>query len=128
MVGTQQAALLPITPDEFEALANRTTTYAQLETSVKGRLQEMQSQAAAMELPAAEMYEVYRSLAAQYRKTPLPVTLEGIWATLRSSDYLKALGCTTVATEHGEALLLRNVQGVRDGTALTVSRELYERG
>ena len=128
VVGSQQSVLLPITPEEFESLANKTTTFADLETEVRGRLSEMKAQAAAMELPAPEMYAVYKALAIQYRQTKLPVTLEGIWTVLATSDYLSSLGCAVTATKRGEALVLHNVPGVRDGTALTISRDLYERG
>jgi superfamily II DNA or RNA helicase len=127
-VGRQNLSLLPVLPEEFEALAAGTLSFEALENRVRERLKELERRNAAFDIPAGEQYEMYSRLASHDLGPPLPVTLAGVFEALTQSTYLKALGC--VVQDLGEAKVLRiaNVPGVSDGAALTVSRSLYERG
>ncbi|MCL6445967.1 MAG: hypothetical protein K6T83_21405, partial [Alicyclobacillus sp.] len=57
-----------------------------------------------------------------------PVQLGDIWRALVGSPYLQRLGCCTEQTPHGLVFVVRGIPGVEDGTRLTVSPDLYERG
>jgi len=124
-VGRQNISLLPISPREFQELAEGRLSGATLEARVRERLEELERRNAAFDIPAREQYEMYSRLASQ---EPLPVTLDQVFDILTRSAYLEALGCRKLEVPEGSVLLLENVPGVASGAALTASRELYERG
>lgn len=127
-VGRQNISLLPVSPHEFQELADGTLSNETLEARVRDRLKELEHRNAAFDIPAREQYEMYSRLARQEPQQALPVTLDGVFDAFARSAYLKALGCRRLDLPEGSVLLLENIQGVASGAALTVSRVLYERG
>ena len=119
VVGSQQLALLPVDPDDFQALAEGRLTEAELEQRAKERALQHRQQTERMEIPAAELYQTYRQAAQTTEQEPAPVTLEQIWQTLSQSVYL----CTARSSGTREAFIEWPL-----GTVLTASRALYERG
>ena len=124
-VGRQNISLLPVSPREFQELAEGRLSGATLEVRVRERLEQLERRNAAFDIPAREQYEMYSRLAS---RQPLPVTLDGVFDALTGSAYLGALGCRRLEVPGGSVLLLENVPGVASGAGLTASRELYERG
>jgi hypothetical protein len=127
VVGTQQLSLLPVTPEEFRALAEGELSADELTTVALERARLAEQRAAGMETPAPELYESYRRLE-EADACRAPVDLDAVWHTLSDSDYLRALGCAPLPNADSQAVQLRNVAGIVDGTVLTVSRRAYEEG
>lgn len=128
VVGRQQVSLLPVTPEEFAALAEGSITLDELERRAIERLQEQRRRTESMEMSAADLYEIYLRMEEAGAGGQAPITLEGIWECLTQSRYLQALGWEPVAVSTESALRVRGMEGVSDGTWLTVSRKLYEEG
>jgi hypothetical protein len=83
------------------------------------------------ELTGQEIYEIYQRMAQRDAGQRLPANLDDIWDVLTTSRYLTAIGCQRAANLTGDAhepLLLTGIPGVPDGTALTVNRELFDKG
>jgi len=128
VVGRQQVSLLPVTPDEFEALADGTITLDELEKRAVQRLQEQQRRTESMEISPADLYEIYMRMEQARSAWKAPINLDAIWDCLAESQYLKDLGCELVGDPGAGALRIRGVDGVPEGILLTVSRELYDKG
>lgn len=79
-----------------------------------------------MEMPARDLFEIYERLDAKAAAIRAPVTLDGIWATISSSDYLRSLGCRVLPDTTWRAIELNHIPGVPDGTILMASRYAYE--
>src|SRR5690606_6315574 len=76
---------------------------------------------------ADELYALYRELDDEAAAHPLPITLAQAFGVLAGSVFLKRLGCETVATPLGDALLVNGLPGWKP-FLLTASRALYEHG
>jgi len=127
VVGAQQLSLLPVTPEEFRRLAEGRLSEAELGRTAEQRAEFMRRRMASMEMPAAELYDIYQRLEAQ-RNEPLPVDMDAIWRVLADSPYLHDLGCILRPETEQRTLILNNVPGITDGAALTISRESYDAG
>jgi len=57
-----------------------------------------------------------------------PVTLESIWEVISNAAYLKDLGCNLSPGNGPQYLKVRGVDGIPEGTFVTVDRKLYDRG
>lgn len=128
VVGTQQLSLLPVTLDEFQQLAAREIRPEELERRARERAELARKRSESMEIPARELYEMYGRWMDFGSRKPSPVTLDDIWETLASSRYLQALGCRVDADAEKKLLWVRGVPGIPDGTALTASREVFDKG
>ncbi|MFZ5766853.1 MAG: helicase-related protein [Thermodesulfobacteriota bacterium] len=126
VVGAQQISMLPITEEDFRALAEGKTTPQRLEEEAKKRIIEQRKRTEGMELPARELYEMYVRLADQEKMKPAPVTLDGIWQAVSQSRYLHDLGCMPAPSL--PMFVVQGVDGIPDRTMLTVDRELFDRG
>ncbi|WP_338824033.1 RNA polymerase-associated protein RapA [Moorella humiferrea] len=128
IVGTQQVSLLPVEPEEFRQLAEGTLSEQELEARVLARLKEQRRRTECMEMPPRDLYEIYLQLERQVDRWRAPVNLAAIWEALQGSSYLRYLGCTVGEMDGKPVLTLAGIEGVAEGTVLTVSRELYEQG
>jgi hypothetical protein len=63
-----------------------------LEAEARQRIALSQHRVRETELTGKEVYEIYQRLEQAHAQERLPVTLDGIWAVLTGSAYLKALG------------------------------------
>jgi hypothetical protein len=127
IVGTQQLSLLAVTEQDFSDLAAGVLSESDLLERTEARARDITARQRSMEMPAEELFEIYERQAAETAARPAPVPLDDVWATLRDSDYLRSLGCR-VLDEIRRSIELNHVPGVQDGTVLTTSREVYERG
>lgn len=128
IVGTQQISLLPVTHEEFLALAEKTLSEAELARRASERVRLARQRTASMEMPPQELFQMYRRLEEQADQTPPPVDLETIWETLSRSAYLRNLGCRVHPHAEYRLMTLMNISGVVDGTGLTASRTVYDAG
>lgn len=128
IVGTQQISLLPVEPDEFRQLAEGTLTLEELEDRARERLEQQRNRTQSMEMDPKELYEIYRRLAQEPVRHPVPVDLEAIWEALSRSRYLRAIGCSVKEVSGEPVLVLSGIAGIEEGVLLTTSRKLYEEG
>lgn len=133
VTGALQFSLLPIHQEDFENLAKSDfeagkITEKELLTIAEQHARKIKERQSLTEYPAKDQRSAYEELLREHSKTVLPVTLEDIWETLTSSEYLQSLGCAKEAFAEGEALALLGIPGVDDGTLLTTSRSLIEHG
>jgi hypothetical protein len=133
VAGELQFSLLPIHQEDFEDLAksdhepgkiSEKELLARAEQHAK-KIQERQS---LTQYKASDQRDAYEALFETYASQTLPVSLDDIWETLTTSDYLTSLGCKVEAFSHGEAIDLVGIPGVVDGTLITTSRALVEHG
>jgi len=125
IVGTQQISLLPVTREEFQQLAEKKLSEAKLEKNALERIHLSKQQSMSREILAQDLYNIYTRLS---HGPVSPVSLDSIWDALSCSKYLQDLGCQVFPDVSKRALIIRNIPGVPDETALTVSRETYEYG
>jgi len=133
VTGALQFSLLPIHQEDFEDLAKSDfeagkITEDELLARAEQHAKKIQERQSLTEYPAKDQRNAYEALFREHSKRVLPVTLDDIWETLTTSEYLKKLGCTTEALSEGEAFALFGIPGVIDGTLLTTSRSLIEHG
>ena len=128
IVGTQQMSLLPVTPEEFSDLANETLSAETLERRAMERARLAQQRTASMEIAPQELYQIYARLAEQAQQTRAPVDLAAIWQTLCESRYLRELGCRLHEEGNEPFMIVSNIPGVVDGTAITTSRTMFDIG
>lgn len=128
IVGTQQISLLPVEPEDFRKLAEGELTPEELEGEAGKKIEEQRKRTEGMEMHPEELYEIYMRMTrdGDYQRTP--VDLDKIWETLCGSRYLRDLGCAATVENGKRLFTLSGVEGAPDGTAVTVSRELYEEG
>jgi len=125
IVGSQQVSLLPVKPNEFQALAEGTLSPEELEHLAIDRLREQRERTAAMELPQDQLYEIYKKLNEDPQWKESPVTLGDIWDSLSSSEYLKSMGCT-IEVNGGESYLkVPPIVSGRGEVLLTTSRSAF---
>lgn len=128
VVGTQQISLLPVTPEEFQRLAEDPAFADDLQSRAEERAFLFQKRTAAREIPPEELYEIYSRMDQDSDRTKLPVGLAEIWETLSGSVYLQDLGCSVIFDPEQQVLRLANFPGIPPKTALTTSREAFEMG
>lgn len=87
VVGAQQFSMLPVTTEEFQALADKTMTEKQVEKSAMERAARQRENNRLMEVPADELFNVYVRLSQTYRQQKLPVSLTEIWQILSESAF-----------------------------------------
>lgn len=126
IVGTQQVSLLPVTPEEFQQLAEGVMTQEELTAIARERIEMRRKQTESMEISPQDLYDIYMRMARA--SNPAPVNLAAIWETLSGSQYLKDLGCVVSNEPERPVLSLFGLEHIPDGAVLTVSRDLYEEG
>ncbi len=127
MVGSQQVSIVPVTPEEFEQLANRDITEEQLENIIRERVDMIRKKSELLELKPLDLYEVYERMDAAYRQNVVPVNLEQLWETLDGSKYLSQFKIERPVSDE-PVLIINDIPGVMHRGALTASRDLYENG
>jgi len=131
VVGRQQISMLPIDEEDFLELAEGKIGEVEITRRAEERIAANQKKSEAMEIPAKELYQIYKTLSQKQREQKLPVRLEDIWQVLSESQHLTALGCSAerINKDGGQWILtLKGISGVPDGTALTIDRKLYDEG
>lgn len=128
IVGAQQTSLLPIEPEDFQMFVNGEITEAELEARARERLALKQRTSARMEIPAHELYDIYRRLTDRQQRNPVPITLKAIWDGLTNSQYLKALGCKVTGQGEDGIFEVNGFDNISPKARLTISRRLYEEG
>jgi len=128
VVGQQQVSMLPVTPEEFRDLADRTLTPEALEARALIRLENQKQREASMQMPPKEMHDIYVRLSKAAAQEPIPVTLEQIGEALYESSHLRNLGCVITGEGVDRHIILSGVESIGDGVRLTISRKLFEKG
>ncbi len=128
IVGLQQVSLLPVTEEEFNDLAAGVLKPDELEKRARERIALQKSRTESMEIPAADLYNIYLRMSEKRQGNVSPVTLESIWEVISNAAYLKDLGCTLSPGNGPQYLKVRGVDGIPEETCLTVDRKLYDRG
>lgn len=126
-VGAQPLVVLPIRPGDLRRLATGELSQDALEALVRERLRQARAHDESMSPDADELYALYRELDGEAAAHPLPITLEQVFGVLAGSRYLKGMGCKTISTPLGDALLVNGLPGWKP-FLLTASRALYEHG
>jgi hypothetical protein len=121
-------SLLPVTPEEFAQLADKTLSAEALQRQAMKRAEAALQRTDSMEMSPPELYQIYQRLAEHANQTPVPVDLPAIWQTLCESTYLQQLGCRSHSAAQAQVMTLMNIPGVIDGTAVTTSRTTYDLG
>lgn len=125
VVGTQQFSLLPVTVEEFQDLAEKRLSEKELEKRTLERAEEQKAHHQLLEIPASHLYETYLRFEDKYANIPVPITLTQIWEALVSSTWLQHLGCKL--SECQRYMILQGINGIPDGTCLTVDRALFDK-
>jgi len=128
VVGAQQFSLIPISTEEFSSLAEGTLKYETLEKRAQERMAHQRQREQSMEIPAKDLYDMYVRWRERQNRRRSPITLETIWAALSESQYLRDLGCVLSSDSEQNVILLGNIGNAPRNTALTVDRDLYEKG
>jgi len=128
VVGLQQVSLLPVTEEEFNDLASGILSPEELEKRARERILFQKSRTQSMEIPASDLYAIYQRMSEKDLEVASPVTLQSIWDFFLTSGYLKDLGGVFCTGDTPQYFTVRRVEGIPDGTCLTVNRGLYERG
>ena len=92
VVGTQQISLLPVTTEEFRDIADGKLTLDKLEEISKEKLRKQMESTTSMEIPADELYDMYRKQSGHMKKADMPARIPDIRDALLGSQYLKSLG------------------------------------
>lgn len=126
VVGSQGFSLLPLGPEDFRQLADGEVDPQELEMRAKAQMERQQQQVRSMEMEPKDLYDIYMRLARD-QDSPAPIDLPAIWEALTGSLYLQSMGCE-VRREGGEPfMVVSGIEGI-PSVAMTVSRELYDRG
>jgi len=129
IVGAQQFSLLPVTPEDFQNLAEGKLSAEELYKVALIRMQEQLKRTESMEMVSRDLYDIYMRLALSSDRIHSPVQLCDIWQILSQSQYLRNLGCIVKETVEGENYLeVWGMEGVTHGTRLTTSRIMFEEG
>lgn len=128
IVGTLQLSLLPVTTEEFQELAEKRLDPAELERRARERAEIARLRTESMEVPARDLFHIYERLSQKQEQETSPVTLQTIWQVLSASRFFRELGCEVLAETQKQTLVLRNIPGVVEGTALTTSRQIFDEG
>jgi len=128
IVGQQQVSLLPVTEEEFNDLAAGALSPEELEKRARERISLQKNRTESMEIPAGDLYNIYRRMSEKRQDYAPPVTLETIWGAISNSSYLRDLGCVLCPADMPQYLKVRGVSGISEETALTVDRTFYDQG
>ena len=128
VVGAQQFTMLPVTEDDFAKLAAGEITEEQLAAKAEASMRESKARTATMEVPVDDLFDIYQRQVATWDAEPAPVTLDDIRGAIQSSIYLRALGCVNDPDRAKPVTTVVGIPGVAHHRALTVDRELMERG
>jgi hypothetical protein len=128
VVGTQQPSLLPVTLDEFCALADGSLRIDEIEVRAKERIIANRRRTDSMEIGAKDLYEIYIRMKNHNTGGLAPITLDAIWEALAASKYLRDLGCTVSSNSADKVIALRGFDSIPSGTQLTVNRDIFETG
>lgn len=129
IVGTQQISMLPVTAEEFQQLAENRLKPEELEKIAKERALLAKRRSESMEIPPLEIYDIYMRLFHRDDDRRPPVVLEDIWKVLSESGYLYDLGCRVDPNDKEKRIMtLAGIDGIPDGTAITISRSIYDAG
>ncbi len=125
VVGNMPFPLLPVTEEDFRELSAGEILPSELEIRALERLKLRQERTSSMEIPPEDLYQIYTNLNQNHRS---PITLEDIWEALTSSTFLHDLGSYTKETSEGNIFIIKGILVVNDGTALTIDKDLFEKG
>lgn len=133
VAGELQFSLLPVQEVDFQDYAKSRhepdkITEDQLIKRAMRHAERISERQQLMEFDAQKQREVYDSIERSASEGPSPVTLEGIWKVLSDSRFLQNLGCSIELIGEHQALAVKGIPGVENGSLLTASRELFERG
>lgn len=131
IVGRQQISMLPLNESDFLELAEGKIDETEITKRAEERIKLNQRRSESMEIPAQELYGIYKNLSKQHLSQENPAELADIWKVLCQSDYLSRLGCEMVCVnteKNWRTLQLKGIAGVPDGTALTINRALFDEG
>ena len=126
VVGEQQISMLPVNEDEFAQLARGTLHEEVLFKRARESIRLQQQRTETMEIPAAQLYEIYLRLQDKQDRNPAPVTLDNIWDALSRSDYLQQAGSVVAAGK--PVIALDGLRNIPEKTRLTANQQLYEKG
>ena len=101
VVGTQQISMLPIEPEDFRNLQNKTITEDELTRKAKAKLIEQRKSTEKMELDAKKQFEIYRKEHNLMEQKHYPAKLEDLWDAIVNSSYLQQHGMKLQKTEDG---------------------------
>jgi SNF2 family DNA or RNA helicase len=128
VVGQQQVSMLPVTPEDFRDLADKTLTPEALEAKALIRLESQKQREATTQMPPKEMHDIYVRLSKAAAGESTPITLEQIGEAVYGSRHLRDLGCVVTGEGEPRHLILSGVDAVGEGARLTISRKLFEDG
>lgn len=128
VVGTQQASILPIAADDFRQLAEGHITAEALMERAEEEYAEQRRWTESMEIAPADLYEIYSRLQSRGKLQKAPVDRGAIQEMLVESNYLEQLGWKQRTINGHSVFEIRGVDGVPDGTNLTVSPQIYDQG
>ena len=128
IVGNQQISMLPVSLEEFNDLAAGELSPEELEQKARERIAHQKQRMESMEIPARDLYEIYARLSQRQDEKQAPIMLEAIWEALSESPYLRDMGCTLSSDEDQQYLLMRGLEPIPRGTALSIDRTLCEQG
>lgn len=131
VVGAQQYSMLPLTEEDFAALARGEVTFDQLEQEALQRLDAHQREVQQLEIPAKDLYHIFNKELRNYRNAPQVITLRDIERTLLESEYLQATGAKPHEADGGKWIEIQTSTswgGLYTRYALTADQDLYDRG
>ena len=92
VVGTQQISMLPVTIEEFRELEDGKMTLDELERISKEKLRRQMESTESMEIPADEMYDMYKKQSRYMKQTAIPARIDDLKSAFLGSAFLKSLG------------------------------------
>jgi len=128
LVGSQQLSILPVMREEFQEFADNKLQERELEGRVKERIELARKRSLCREISPDDLYNIYARFSQRKGKHKAPVNLELIWQLISESKYLANLGCKVMQDAGKKTIILKNLAGLPDNTALTASRQTYEYG
>ena len=126
VVGAQQISMLPVTEDEFAALAEGSLKEEDLFSTAKKRIEIQKERTESLEVPARDLYEIYLRIKEQEDQTPPPVTLDDLWDAMTSSKYLMDLGA--VLSSGYPMMKVPPFGEIAGDCFVTADRSLYQNG
>lgn len=92
VVGTQQISMLPVTMEEFRELEDGKMTLDELERISKEKLRRQMESTESMEIPADEMYDMYKKQSRYMKQIAIPARIDDLKSAFLGSAFLKSLG------------------------------------
>lgn len=131
VVGSQQYSILPISEEDFAALARGDITHEQLEQDALRKLEEHNREIQQLEIPAEDLYHIFNKELRSYSEEHRVVSLNDIQHALVESEYLRECGSQVHETNGRRWLEIRAAAswgGLYTRFAVTANQELYEIG